>query len=140
MAASIETSTTGFEERARVLGGAASARARVLCAGLSRLALFGSTATAFNRSTSLEARPFGLFAFVDPKADLARFSAVGSTSPSPMGFGRGRARPCFATLSRSPNGGAARSKVVLVPVGLLPTLTRYYPELAGDSARTRILM
>ncbi len=69
----------GFEERARVLGVLRRHERELRARGLTRLALFGSTARGDLGAESdvdllIEvdpAHPFGLFAFVDLKADLA---------------------------------------------------------------------
>jgi uncharacterized protein len=79
MAASVETITAALEERARVLGVLRGHERELRARGLTRLALFGSTALGdLGPSSDVDllievdpAHPFGLFAFVDLKADLA---------------------------------------------------------------------
>ena len=79
MAASVETITAGLEERARVLGVLRRHERELRARGLTRLALFGSTARGdLGPSSDVDllievdpARPFGLFAFLDLKSDLA---------------------------------------------------------------------
>ncbi len=79
MAAPVETITAGLEERARVLGVMRRHERELRARGLTRLALFGSTARGdLGPSSDVDllievdpACPFGLFAFVDLKADLA---------------------------------------------------------------------
>jgi uncharacterized protein len=79
MAASVETIIAGLEERARVLEVLRRHEREHRARGLTRLALFGSTARGdLGPSSDVDllievdpARPFGLFAFVDLKADLA---------------------------------------------------------------------
>jgi uncharacterized protein len=79
MAASVETITAGPEERARVIGLLRGHERELRGRGLIRLALFGSTARGDLEPWSdidllIEVDPacaFGLFAFLDLKADLA---------------------------------------------------------------------
>ena len=80
MAASIETTTAaGVEERTRVLAVLRWHERELRARGLTRLALFGSTARGdLGPESDVDllieveaARPFGLFAFVDLKNDLA---------------------------------------------------------------------
>jgi predicted nucleotidyltransferase len=116
MADSVETITAGLEERAGVLG-VLRRHERELCGrGLSRLALFGSTARGDpgpKRDVDLlievdPARVFGLFASWISRLISRRSLAVRSTSPSPTRCARGSARPCFGMRSRSSDGGSAR--------------------------------
>ncbi len=79
MAASVETITAGHEESARVVRVLRRHQRELRARGLTRLALFGSTARGDPGPSSdvdllIEvdpARPFGLFAFLDLKNDLA---------------------------------------------------------------------
>ncbi len=79
MAASVETITAGLEERARFLALLRRHEQELRGRGLTRLALFGSAARGDLGPESdvdllIEVDPacrFGLFAFLDLKADLA---------------------------------------------------------------------
>jgi predicted nucleotidyltransferase len=79
MGASGETITAGLAERARVLDVLRRRERELRARGLTRLALFGSTARGDRGPASdvdllIEVdpeRPFGLFAFLDLKAELA---------------------------------------------------------------------
>ena len=78
MAVSVETITPGLEERARVLGVLRRQERELRARGLTRLAVFGSTARGdLGRSSDVDllievesGRAFGLFAFLDLKAEL----------------------------------------------------------------------
>ena len=80
MAASFETTTAGLEERQRVIEVLRRREHELRARGLTRLALFGSTARGDLGPKSdvdllIEVDPecrFGLFAFLDLKDDLAR--------------------------------------------------------------------
>jgi uncharacterized protein len=80
MVASLQTTTTGREERARVIALLRRREPELRARGLTRLALFGSTARGDVGPDSdidllIEVDPasrFGLFAFLDLKDDLAR--------------------------------------------------------------------
>jgi predicted nucleotidyltransferase len=80
MAASVETTTTGLEERQRIIEVLRRREPELRARGLTRLALFGSTARgdlgpASDVDLLIEVDPerrFGLFAFLDLKEDLAR--------------------------------------------------------------------
>jgi uncharacterized protein len=79
MAASVVTASTGLEERQRVIDALRRREHELRARGLTRLALFGSTARGDLRPESdvdllIEVDPecrFGLFAFLDLKDDLA---------------------------------------------------------------------
>ena len=112
MAASVEASKAGLEERARVLGVLQQHERELRARGLTRLALFGSTARGdLGPKSDVDllievdpARPFGLFAFVDLKTDLAAILG----RPVDLAFPDAkRPRPCFGVPSRSSDGGVA---------------------------------
>jgi uncharacterized protein len=79
MTASVDTASTGLRERQRVIEALRRCERELRARGLTRLALFGSTARGDLRPESdvdllIEvdpARRFGLFAFLDLKDDLA---------------------------------------------------------------------
>ena len=79
MVASVATASTGLEERQRVIEALRRREPELRARGLTRLALFGSTARGDMTPESdvdllIEidaARRFGLFAFLDLKNDLA---------------------------------------------------------------------